>query len=51
MNLYVITAAVDKLRFETVAAGVVPFLVADFVRLVLLVSIPALSLFLPALLM
>jgi TRAP-type C4-dicarboxylate transport system permease large subunit len=51
MNLYVITAAVDKLRFETVAAGVVPFLVADFVRLVLLVAIPPLSLFLPALLM
>ena len=51
MNLYVITAAVDKLRFETVAAGVVPFLVADFVRLVLLVAVPALSLFLPALLM
>ena len=51
MNLYVITASVDKLRFETVAIGVVPFLVADFVRLTLLVAIPSLSLSLPALLM
>jgi tripartite ATP-independent transporter DctM subunit len=51
MNLFVITAAVDDLKFETVVAGVVPFLVADLVRLVLLVSIPVLSLGLPALLM
>ena len=51
MNLYVITASVEDLRFETVALGTVPFLIADFVRLVLLVSIPALSLTLPKLLM
>ncbi len=51
MNLYVITASVEKLRFETVAIGVVPFLIADFVRLTLLVAIPSLSLALPALLM
>ncbi|QPC42849.1 TRAP transporter large permease [Kaustia mangrovi] len=51
MNLYVITASVDRLRFETVAAGVMPFLLADAIRLALLVSIPALSLALPAWLM
>jgi TRAP-type C4-dicarboxylate transport system permease large subunit len=51
MNLFVITAAVDDLKFETVVAGVVPFLLADLVRLVLLVFIPVLSLGLPALLM
>lgn len=51
MNLFVITGAVEDLRFETVAAGVLPFLAADFVRLVLLVTIPALSLALPELLM
>jgi tripartite ATP-independent transporter DctM subunit len=51
MNLFVIAASVEDLRFETVAIGAIPFLVADFVRLVLLVSIPALSLALPKLLM
>ena len=51
MNLYVIAASVEDLRFETVAIGTVPFLIADFIRLVLLVSIPALSLTLPKLLM
>lgn len=51
VNLYVITASVENLRFQTVAAGVVPFLLADFLRLALLVALPALSLTLPALLM
>ena len=51
MNLYVITASVDDLRFETVARGVVPFLLADFLRIGLLVAIPALSLWLPEMLM
>ncbi|MGX1306579.1 tripartite ATP-independent transporter DctM subunit [Amorphus suaedae] len=51
MNLFVITAAVDGLRFETVATGVLPFLAADLVRLALIVAIPALSLALPAMLM
>jgi len=51
MNLFVITAAVDDLRFETVATGVLPFLAADLVRLALIVAIPALSLALPGMLM
>ncbi|MDN3519564.1 TRAP transporter large permease [Aquisalimonas lutea] len=51
MNLYVITAAVDGLRYQTVAAGVVPFLIADLVRIGLLLSIPALTMALPELLM
>jgi len=51
INLYVIAASVSGLRFETVAVGVLPFLMADLVRVVLLVMIPALSLFLPHLMM
>jgi TRAP-type C4-dicarboxylate transport system permease large subunit len=51
MNLFVIAGSVDDLRFETVARGVLPFLLADFVRVALLVVIPALSLALPKLLM
>ena len=51
MNLFVISASSPGLKFETVAAGVLPYLVADFIRVALLVSIPALSLTLPKLLM
>jgi tripartite ATP-independent transporter DctM subunit len=51
MNLFVIAGSVDDLRFETVARGVLPFLLADFVRVALLVTVPALSLALPKLLM
>ncbi len=51
MNLFVIVSVDERMKFETVAAGVLPFLAADCVRLVLLVSFPILSLFLPKLLM
>lgn len=51
MNLFVISSSVKGLRFETVAVGVVPFLIADLLRLGLLISIPALTLGLPKLLM
>ncbi|QIE57969.1 TRAP transporter large permease [Pikeienuella piscinae] len=51
MNLFVIAASSDDLKFETVASGVLPYLAADLVRVALLISIPALSLALPALLM
>ena len=51
MNLFIIVSVTERLKFEMVAQGVVPFLISDFVRLALLVSFPALSLFLPNLLM
>ncbi len=51
MNLYVIASSVDNMRFERVAAGVLPFLAADAVRVALLVAFPAISLLLPAMLM
>jgi tripartite ATP-independent transporter DctM subunit len=51
MNLFIITSVVDRMKFETAVAGVVPFLMADGVRLVLLISFPALSLYLPKLMM
>lgn len=51
MNLFIIASVTERLKFETAAQGVVPFLISDFVRLILLVSFPALSLFLPKLLM
>jgi tripartite ATP-independent transporter DctM subunit len=51
MNLFVIASVVDRMRFETVAAGVLPFLAADIARVTLLLLFPTLSLFLPRLLM
>lgn len=51
MNLFVISSSVKDLRFETVAVGVVPFLIADLLRLAMLIAIPALTLGLPNYLM
>lgn len=51
MNLFIIASVTEKLKFEVAARGVLPFLAADCVRLLLLASIPSLSLFLPHLLM
>jgi tripartite ATP-independent transporter DctM subunit len=51
MNLFVIVSVTEKMKFETVSAGVLPFLVADCVRLTLLTAFPIISLFLPGLVM
>jgi tripartite ATP-independent transporter DctM subunit len=51
MNLFVIVSVAERMKFETVSAGVVPFLIADTVRLVLLVAFPVIALFLPKLMM
>jgi tripartite ATP-independent transporter DctM subunit len=51
MNLFVIVSVAERMRFETVSAGVLPFLVADTARLVLLVSFPIITLWLPKLMM
>jgi TRAP-type C4-dicarboxylate transport system permease large subunit len=51
MNLFVIVSVAERMKFETVSAGVLPFLVADTARLVLLVSFPVITLYLPKLMM
>jgi tripartite ATP-independent transporter DctM subunit len=51
MNLFVIVAVSGTIKFETAAAGVVPFLLADLVRVALLMVFPAITLFLPRLMM
>ncbi|MGQ9365601.1 TRAP transporter large permease [Azospirillum sp. ST 5-10] len=50
MNLFVVKGAVEDLRLGDVMAGVLPFVLADVVRLCILVAFPAISLFLPRLL-
>ena len=51
MNLFIIMAGTPGLKLQTISRGVVAFLCADVVRLALLILFPALSLWLPSLLM
>lgn len=49
MNLFVIMATTPGLKLGTVSRGVVPFLIADVLRVALLVLFPSLALWLPSL--
>jgi tripartite ATP-independent transporter DctM subunit len=49
MNLFVIASVTENLRLKTVVLGVAPFIVADIVRVVVLVAFPSISLWLPSL--
>ena len=51
MNLFVIMATTPGLKLQTISRGVVAFLMADVVRIALLILFPALSLWLPSILM
>lgn len=48
MNLFVVQSTVPGLTQRTVVAGILPFILADLVRLALLVAFPVLSLWLPS---
>lgn len=48
MNLFIIKSIDPNVRLGTVMKGVVPFIVADFFKIVLLVAFPALALWLPS---
>ncbi|MCC2652367.1 MAG: transporter large permease subunit [Microvirga sp.] len=48
MNLFVVQATMPGLSQRTVVSGILPFILADFVRLILLVILPALTLWLPS---
>ena len=49
MNLFVINALLPQVPTRTVFHGVLPFMVADVVRLAILVAFPIISLWLPSL--
>lgn len=49
MNLFVLQGVAPELRMQTVVRGVVPFLAADLVRLVILIALPPIALWLPSL--
>lgn len=48
MNLFIIKSIAPDVRLGTVMRGVVPFILADLVKIVLLVAFPALALWLPS---
>jgi tripartite ATP-independent transporter DctM subunit len=50
VNLFVIRSVVPDIPMSTVIRGVVPFIVADLARVLLIAAVPALSLWLPNLL-
>jgi TRAP-type C4-dicarboxylate transport system permease large subunit len=49
MNLFVVQATQPDLKQSTVVGGILPFILADIVRLALLVAVPGLVLWLPGL--
>ncbi|MCC6947514.1 MAG: TRAP transporter large permease [Bradyrhizobiaceae bacterium] len=48
MNVFVINSIAHDVSLQTIYKGVMPFIVVDLIRLVLLVAFPSLSLFLPS---
>lgn len=50
MNLFVLQGTTPGLKLQTIVSGIVPFILADVVRIVVLIAVPGLVLFLPRLL-
>ena len=50
MNMFVVRSLLPNVSTATIFRGVTPFVVADIVRLAILVAFPAISLYLPSLL-
>lgn len=49
INVFVIYAIAKDVPLHTIFRGIVPFLIADFLRMTLLIVVPQISLFLPSL--
>jgi TRAP-type C4-dicarboxylate transport system permease large subunit len=47
MNVFVIKTVVKDVDFSTIFYGVIPFVITDIIRLAILISFPALALYLP----
>ena len=48
MNVFVIKSVVQEVKFSTIFRGVLPFIVTDLIRLVILIAFPILALWLPS---
>jgi TRAP-type C4-dicarboxylate transport system permease large subunit len=48
MNIFVIKSVVEDVKISTIFYGVLPFILTDIVRLILLIAFPILALWLPS---
>ena len=48
MNVFVIKSVVQEVSFTTIFKGVIPFVVTDLIRLVILIAFPVIALWLPS---
>jgi tripartite ATP-independent transporter DctM subunit len=48
MNVFVIKSVVKDVNFTTIFKGVIPFIVADLIRLVILIALPIIATYLPS---
>jgi C4-dicarboxylate transporter, DctM subunit len=48
MNVFVIKSVVQDVKFSTIFAGVIPFVITDIIRLVILIAFPLIALYLPS---
>ena len=48
MNIFVIKSVVEDVKISTIFYGVLPFIVTDLIRLVILIAFPILALWLPS---
>ena len=49
MNLFVLKSILQDVRLGTIIGGIVPFVVVDLLRILLIALVPAITLFLPGL--
>ena len=47
MNVFVIKSVVKDVTFMTIFKGVIPFVITDILRLVILIAFPIIALWLP----
>src|SRR5215469_5654745 len=48
MNVFVIKSVIPEVSFSTIFAGVLPFIITDIIRLIILIAFPILALWLPS---
>ena len=48
MNVFVIKSVIKDVTFSTIFKGVIPFILTDLIRLVILIAFPILALWLPS---
>jgi TRAP-type C4-dicarboxylate transport system permease large subunit len=48
MNIFVIKSVIEDVKISTIFYGVIPFIVTDILRLVILIAFPILALWLPS---